>query len=306
MPSLQSRLVSALLRSTVKLGSRTPVALPVPLVRLAIEAPARLTRWAVRVRRKPIAHPKLRGEWLHPRSGTREGAVLYLHGGGYFFGSSLTHRPLTARLAGKCRLPVLSLDYRLAPEHPHPAALEDAHAAWRHLRDSGLPASRIAVAGDSAGGGLALALMLLLRDLGEELPAAAVCFSPWTDLVGTGPSLDHNDTHCAMFHGRALPRAARHYVGDGDPRHPLISPLYGDLRGLPPLLIHVSGSEVLLDDSTRLARRAQEAGVPVSLRIWQGMPHVWQIFAPVVPEARASLREAASFLRRELGLEPSR
>lgn len=289
MPSLQSRLVSAFLRRTFKVGTRLP--LPVPLVRAALEAPARLAHLALPEPERPRV--ELHGEWLDPEGAVDDAVLLFLHGGGYFFGSARTHRTLTSALARYSRMPVLALDYRLAPEHPFPAGLDDAVAACRALQAEG---RRVFLAGDSAGGGLALATMLSLREAGLPMPAGAALFSPWTDLAGTGVSLG---THtCAMFHGQSLHRAAGFYLAGQDPRHPLVSPLYADLQGLPPLLIHVSGSEVLLDDSTRLAARAREAGVSVDLRIFPDQPHVWQIYARVLPEARESLREVARFLHR--------
>ena len=211
--------------------------------------------------------------------------------------SARTHRALTSRLAvgGKARL--FALNYRLAPEHPFPAALDDAVAAWRALGAGGIPPSRLLVAGDSAGGGLALALLLALRDAGEALPAAAIVFSPWTDLAATGASIIDNDAGDPLFHGSWVARQARFYLADTPPTHPLASPLYADLTGLPPLLIQASDSEVLLDDSRRLAERAMRSGVAVTLRIWHDVPHGWQIFAPILPEARDALREAGDFAR---------
>lgn len=295
MPSLQSRLLSAFLRRTFKVGTRLP--LPVPFVRAAVEAPARLAHLALPEpeRSRVVLH----GEWLEPEGAVDDAVLLFLHGGGYFFGSPRTHRTLTSALARYSRMAVLALDYRLAPEHPFPAALEDAVAACRALQQEG---RRVFLAGDSAGGGLALATMLTLRDAGLPLPAAAALFSPWTDLAGTGESLGART--CAMFHGQSLHRAVGFYLAGQDPRHPLVSPLYGDLQGLPPLLVHVSATEVLLDDSTRLADRAREAGVPVQLRVFRDQPHVWQIYARLLPEARESLREAAHFLHQHLEPRP--
>jgi acetyl esterase/lipase len=218
--------------------------------------------------------------------------LLYLHGGGYVACSIATHRPITAGFAQN-GLRVFAPEYRMAPEHLFPAAVDDAVAVYRALRER-VP-GKIVVAGDSAGGGLALAMLISLRDSGIELPAAAALFSPWTDLAGTGASLVTNDRRCAMFHGANIRKGAGFYLGDADPMNPLASPLYADLSHLPPLLIHVGKDETLLDDSTRLAERARGAGVRVEMKIWPVVPHVWQLI-PAMPEARQSLREAARFL----------
>jgi monoterpene epsilon-lactone hydrolase len=225
-----------------------------------------------------------------------DNALLYLHGGGYFACSAETHRPITAFFALQ-GFRVFAPDYRLAPENRFPAAVEDAVAFYRALLSAGYPPQRIVVAGESAGGGLTLALLLALRAAGVPLPAAAALFSPWTDLAATGDSILKNTGRCAMFDGAGVAYSARYYLGDTDPRHPIASPLYADLAGLPPLLIHVGADEVLLDDSTRLAERARAAGVPVELKIWPVVPHAWQLVPHLIPEARQSLRESAAFLR---------
>jgi len=235
------------------------------------------------------------GEWVEGLAGGQQGVLLYLHGGGYFACSARTHRPFTTAFAQR-GFRVFAPDYRLAPEHPFPAAVLDAVAVYRALRAELGAAAPIVVAGDSAGGGLALALMLKLRDEGETLPAAAALFSPLTDLVGTGESRRINDRRCAMFYGAGLGRATEFYMAGGDPHDPLASPLFANLAGLPPLLIHVGADETLRDDSTQLAERARAAGVPVQLTVWPGVPHVWQMFHKFVPEGRQSLALAAGFL----------
>jgi monoterpene epsilon-lactone hydrolase len=221
--------------------------------------------------------------------------LLYLHGGGYFACSAESHRPITAffALAG---FHVFAPDYRLAPENRFPAAVEDAVAFYRALLNAGYPSQRIVVAGESAGGGLALSLMLALRAAGVPLPAAAALFSPWTDLAATGDSIRTNTGRCAMFDGPSVAFSAGYYLGDTDPRNPLASPLYADLSGLPPLLIHVGADEVLRDDSIRLAERARATGVSVELKIWPVVPHAWQLAPHLIPEARQSLGESATFL----------
>jgi acetyl esterase/lipase len=235
-----------------------------------------------------------------------DAVLLYLHGGGYFGCSAESHRPITAYYALH-GFRVFAPDYRLAPENPFPAAVDDAVAFYRGLLCAGYSADHIVVAGESAGGGLTLSLMLALRGAGAPLPAAAALFSPWTDLAATGDSIRTNSKRCAMFVGADVAASARYYLGDTDPRNPLASPLYADLAGLPPILIHVGADEVLLDDSTRLAERARAAGVSVELKIWPVVPHAWQLAPHLIPEARQSLRVSAEFLRARVSLaEPNK
>jgi monoterpene epsilon-lactone hydrolase len=246
-----------------------------------------------------------RGEWLEPVTNLSDKAldaaraptILYFHGGGYYFCSPQSHRALVFGLATRAMAPTFSLDYRLAPEHRFPAALNDAMAAYRDLVAGGTPPESIVIAGDSAGGGLALAALVALRDAGDALPAGGVLFSPWTDLAASGATIRTNDGADPMFSGPAIGRAARVYLGDTPATHPYASPLYADLQGLPPLFIQAGSTEVLLDDSRRVADNARAAGVPVELQIWPKMPHVWQMFAPFVPEARRALDAAAGFVR---------
>lgn len=238
------------------------------------------------------------GEWVegpHPGDVT----LLYLHGGGYFGCSAESHRPITVGFALQ-GFRVYAPDYRLAPENRFPAAIEDATAAYRALLAQGCPPDRLVVAGDSAGGGLTLSLLLALRAASAPLPAAAALFSPWTDLAATGESIRTNASRCAMFNGPDIGPSARYYLGDADPRNPLASPFYADLTGLPPLLIHVGADECLRDDSTRLAEKARAAGVAVELKIWPVVPHAWQLAPHLVPEARQSLRESAGFFRAQI------
>ena len=247
-------------------------------------------------------HAPLTGEWLEPIAEMERAAplvsLLYLHGGGYYFCSPKSHRSLVFPLAVHIGARTFSLDYRLAPEHPFPAALDDALAAYRQLVSGGTPAESIIVAGDSAGGGLALALLVALRDAGDPLPAAGLLFSPWTDLAATGATLVSNDGLDPMFRGAAIARAAQLYLGTTSATHPYASPLYADLTGLPPLLIQAGSTEVLLDDARRVAERARVAQVEIDFQIWPKMPHVWQLFVPFIPEGSAALAQAAAFARR--------
>jgi len=244
------------------------------------------------------------GEWVEAETGGAKGdtsgagqpVLLYLHGGGYFACSAETHRAITVSYARQ-GFRVYAPNYRLAPEHTFPAAVEDAVAVYRGLLDAGYAPQKMTVAGESAGGGLTLSLLLTLRAQGIPLPAGATLFSPWTDLAATGESIVKNSGRCAMFDGAKIAPSAKMYLGNTDARDPIASPLYADLRGLPPLLIHVGADEVLLDDSTRLAERAKAAGVRVELKIWPVVPHAWQLAPQVIPEARQSLRESAEFLQ---------
>ena len=225
--------------------------------------------------------------------------VLYLHGGGYRVGSPVTYRHFTWRMADAACARVLIIDYRLAPEHPFPAALDDALAAYRWLLRQ--DPKEIVVMGDSAGGGLTLALLMKLRDEGLRLPDAAVALSPWTDLALTGASLEENATADPMINAVDLPQAAADYLAGTDPRNPYVSPIYGDPTGLPPVLIQVGGDEILRDDADRMAGKLRAANPQSELQVWPLMPHVWQAYAPVMPEARRAIAEIGGFVRRILG-----
>ena len=245
----------------------------------------------------------LNGEWIEPAApdhAARRRCILYFHGGAYIAMSAKTHRAITSRLAVWSDARLFALDYRLAPENPFPAALDDALAAYRALIAAGTPPSRIVVAGDSAGGGLALALLLALRNAADQLPAAAVLFSPWTDLAATGNSIVANNSADPVFFGSWVASIARYYLADTPSTDPLVSPVYADLTGLPPLLIQVGDTEVLLDDSRRVAENARQVGVEATLQIWPGPPHGWHIFASILPEARAALRDAGGFIQARL------
>jgi monoterpene epsilon-lactone hydrolase len=292
MASLQARMAALLVRRQIKrrLGNMEDLG----RIRAVFEGARLPTPRGVCYRADTLGG--IPGEWVE-RDGWSEGAgrttLLYLHGGGFIACSPRTHRPITGWFAAH-GFRVFAPEYRLAPEHPFPAAVEDVVAAWRALQAA--TPGRAVVAGDSAGGTLALALMLAQRDQGAALPGGAALFSPGTDLAGTGDSIRTNSERDAMFPGEALHHLRAAYLGDADPRAPLASPLYGDLAGLPPLLIHVGEREVLRDDSTRLTERARAAGVFVDLQVWPVVPHVWQFAHAAIPEARRSLAAAAVFL----------
>ena len=256
-------------------------------------------------RTEPASADGVPVEWIRgagvPDGAAARGAVLlYLHGGGYVMGSITSHRAHVARLSALTGATGLAVDYRLGPEHRFPAAVDDAVKAYRWLLRLGADPRRVAIAGDSAGGGLTVATLVALRDAGDPLPAAGACLSPWTDLECEGPSMLEREKQDPMVQRDRLLRMAREYLGGADARHPLASPIHADIRGLPPLLVHVGTAETLLDDSTRLAERARAAGVSCELEIWQDMIHVFQMFAPLLPEADQANAKIAAFLRERL------
>ena len=227
------------------------------------------------------------------------GVILYIHGGAYALGSINVHREFIVRLVQATKIRCLAINYRLAPEHPFPAALEDATTIYGWLLNQGVDASQIIIAGDSAGGGLALGTMVTLRDNGEQLPSGAVCISPWTDLALTGASIQSKAKVDPILDLASLQMYARYYAGENVLTSPLISPLYANLKGLPPLLIQVGTDEILLDDSTRFAEKARDAGVNVTLKIWDEMFHVFQLI-PFLPETKKMVDSIAEFVSQNL------
>lgn len=249
------------------------------------------------IKAEPVIAGGVPGEWVTAPGADTGRNILYLHGGGYMIGSIKTHRCLAGWISRAAQARVLIIDYRLAPENPHPAAVEDALAAYRFMLDSGVNPSRSVVAGDSAGGGLTVAALLAIRDAKLSLPAAAVCISPWVDMEGSGESMKTKAAVDPMVSNGNLGEMAAAYLGGKDPRTPLASPLYADLKGLPPMLIQVGTSEVLLDDASRLAERARQAGVEVVYEPWENMIHVWQIFLPMLDEAKQAVDRIGEYVR---------
>ncbi len=297
MASPELQMVLQMLSANPLLGER-----PADEMRAGLEAMAGGFPLAPDVRVERTRVGDFAAEWITSPAADSERVILYLHGGGYVVGSLNTHRELASRVGHAGGARVLTIDYRLAPEHPHPAAVDDAVAAYRWLVARGTAPERLAIAGDSAGGGLTIATLLALRDLGEPLPGGAVCFSPWVDLEATGDSMDTNRDD-PMLNRALILYFARLYLGPGttDPRTPLAAPLHADLRGLPPLHVQASRHEVLRDDAVRLAEKARAAGVECELDLTDEMPHVWQIFASILPEGREAIARAGAFLRRRLG-----
>jgi len=248
-----------------------------------------------------VKAPAQPAEWLRPPGVATDAVVLYLHGGGYVIGSPRSHRHLAAAIAHAAGTQALLLDYRLAPEHPFPAALDDALAAYQWLLGHGIAPGRIVVAGDSAGGGLTVATLLALRDRGLPRPAGGVCISPWVDLTGSGASYATKASADPIVTRDGIAGMAQAYVGNGDLKAPLVSPLYADLRNLPPLLIQVGSEEVLLDDALGLGAHARVAGVDVTVEEWPAMIHVWHWFLPMLEEAERAIATIGGFVRARLG-----
>lgn len=301
MPSWQAKTMSGFIRLFIKRRVRSEEAALVHHFRAKLDTPEwmrpPIPKW---VDVEPVDQEGVRGEWVRPKTLARPAkrTIYYLHGGGYVACSPATHRMFTAALSREAEAEVFALDYRLAPEHRYPAAVEDAVAGYRWLLAQGRRPDEISIGGDSAGGGLTIATLLALRDAGIALPRAAFCLSPWTDLAGAGPSVAANDRRDPMFYGDNIAPMGRVYAGQTPLTDPRVSPVYADLRGLPPLRIDVSDTEVLLDDSTRLAERGRACGVEVELIVWHALPHVWPIFVGFgLPEAKEAITGIAGFIQ---------
>ena len=287
-----------LLRNAIRLlvkpvmGPRTPVWLQRAWVGLAMSLMLRAP--GVRVDRASMNG--VEGLVAKASHSERAEVLIYLHGGGYCIGSPDGHRCIVTQLAARTKAEVVAPDYRLAPEHPHPAALEDTLAVYRWLLERGVAAERIAVAGDSAGGGLALATVLAIRDRGLPMPASLVLISPWVDLTVTAPSIEANAHLDPMLRPSWVRWCARQYLAGLPPEHPACSPLFADLRALPATLVQVGSDEILLDDSTRIAERCSAAGVDATLRVFDGLWHDFQVHAGLLDAADAALDEIAAFV----------
>jgi monoterpene epsilon-lactone hydrolase len=266
--------------------------------RADLVAMARLFKPMGRVDCQPVDTAGVPAEWIVPAGLTNGITILYLHGGSFNAGSIETHRALAANLALAVRARTLLIDYRLAPEHPFPAALQDAAAAYEWLIAKPTRPSRLILAGDSAGGGLVLSLLLDLRDRRRPLPAMGVCLSPATDLTMSGASMRTNAAADLVLETRKIRQSVEIYLRGTDPRNPLASPMFAELGGLPPLLLQVGSDEMLLSDSSEFAGRAEAAGVKVSLQVWPHMQHVWHLAASFVPEGRQAIRDIAQYIER--------
>lgn len=249
---------------------------------------------------EPLSAGGIPAEWIVPAKASERSVLLYLHGGGYCIGSINTHRGMVSHIARAAETRALLIDYRLAPENPFPAALEDSTAAYKWLLSQSIGSGNIIIAGDSAGGGLTVSTLVSLKEKGIPLPAAAVLISPWVDMAITGDSVIYKADIDPMVTKEGLIEMAEAYMDDTDPRTPLASPLHADLEGLPPMLIHVGTAEILLDDATRMVDHARKAGVEVTLNTAEGMCHVWHFFTIMLPEALEAIEEVARFIRKNL------
>jgi epsilon-lactone hydrolase len=272
------------------------------IAQMRIEAEARLGSFPLPsdVTVTPVSANGVPAEWTSTPDADPSSVILYLHGGGYVICSLKSHRHLVAEVGRAAGARTLAIDYRLAPEHPFPAAVEDTVAAYRFLLDSGVKPDRIAFAGDSAGGGLVIGSMLAVREAGLPLPGCGWCISPWVDMEALGQSFTDRAEADPSVQKATIQMMAQLYLGGANPRHPHAAPLYGDLRGLPPLLIQVGSVETLLDDSIQLARKAGIAEVPVALQIWPEMIHIWHIFFPMLTAGRRAIASGGSFVRNAL------
>ena len=302
MPSIRSQLFKTYFRQR---NGRLAIDRPIEEQRKNLDRRGAQIPMARGTRATAVAAYGIYAEWIHGPETQPGRAFLYLHGGAYSLGSCASHRGFVSHIAKACRTPLFLPEYRLAPEHPFPAGLLDARAAYRNLLALGFPPHRIIVGGESAGGGLALALLATLRDEGLAMPAGAVLISPWIDLVGTGESLRTRARQDPWLRPQGIELVANRYRGHAPPDHPLVSPLYANLQGLPPLLIHVGDDEILLDDSTRLAARATAAAVDTDLKIWDGLWHVFHAFLKWAPEARRAIDEIGAWIDERMQTEPA-
>ncbi len=301
MSRTQRAAVDALLRSAAFDAGRTPDELRTAFAAMMAGNPAPLG--VTLIPTELGGRPAL---GIEPEGGATGGTILYFHGGAWVFGSPATAQHITAALVRRTGARAVSLDYRLAPEHPFPAAIDDAVAAYRDLLDHGVPAEQIVLAGDSAGGGLTITTALAARDAGLPNPAGVVAFSPGLDATRSGESMTTKHGIDPLFTRRSLEQVGAYHLAGQDPRQPLLSPaVFADLRGLPPLLLQAGSNEVLLDDSTRLATRAAAAGVDVILDVTADVPHVFQSFTGSLDEADAALDRAGRFILDRLASAPA-
>lgn len=302
MVSWQARVLETYLVLKRRLGDQSGQ-LDVARERADVESLAGMFKPLGPIRCEPVVANGVPAEWIVPHGVLPGRAILFTHGGSFNSGSIVSHRPLAGNVALACKARALLIDYRLAPEHPFPAAVEDTVAAYEWLLGQGVAPDQLVVVGDSAGGTLTLALLIHLREQGRPLPAAAVCLSPAPDLSFSSESWTFNAKADVMLDARKERQAIEIYLRGADARAPLASPYYADLGGLPPLLIQIGGKEMLLSDAERFAAKARAAGVDVTLEVWPGMQHEWQFAANLMPEGRRAIARVGEFV--EARLSPS-
>jgi len=271
-------------------------------IRQSMDINSRRFKNAVGVQIKPTVAGASPAEWLIPEGEHANAAVLYLHGGAYVSGSLESHRSLASNIAKSSNVRVLLVEYRLAPEHPYPAAIDDATKAFEWIQAKySIPADRIIIMGDSAGGGLTLATAMRLRDTSKPLPCSLICLSPWTDLSLSGESIITKINKDPFFSNTDfVAQAALDYAGSMSLESAEISPLFGSLKGLPPIFIQVGSDEILLSDSLSLANLARDSGVDIQIKVWQDMWHVWQCFGNWMPESRDAISELGYVIQKHL------
>jgi monoterpene epsilon-lactone hydrolase len=296
MPSVQAILLFLYLQSQ-RLISPPAKTIDLDKERAGLDAFSDRFKPLAQLKHTPVDVNGVVGEWITPRQVTGGRVILYLHGGYYMTGSIKSHRNLAGNIAIASQARTLIIGYCLAPENPFPTSLNNTLTAYYWLKEQGARPEQIFLAGDSAGGGLVLATLLSLRDSGEPMPAGAVCLSPATDLTRSEESWRANAKNELVLNPYMAEQIRPLYLGDHDPHDPMASPLFGDLHGLPPLLIQVGSDEVLLSDSTSFAERAREAGVDVTLEVWPRMQHVWQFTASFMPEAREAIERIGEFIK---------
>lgn len=298
MLSWRSRVVKLAIRSYVSFARRDDWTLQQR--RHAIERFSRFLKLPSNITCEKLAIDRIPAEWIYASGTQPNRTILYLHGGAYVMCSINSHRHLMAKLAIAANARILAIDYRLAPEYPYPAALEDAMHAYNWLLTNGILPENLAIVGDSAGGGLMVCTLVKLRDAGLPLPAAAVCLSPWVDLTVSGESIKTKASKEFIIPVNLIDQAVDAYLNGVDSKTPTVSPIFADLSGLPPLLIQIGTNDVLLDDARRLTARAEADGIDVTLEIWEQMIHVWHFFSPFMPEAQKAIEKIGHYLKRQI------
>lgn len=302
MSSLSSMLVKRFINTTKYLFFKR--GRPITEYRSAMERFCAMVKVPEGVEYSSVDCDGIKAEYVVPNNLDNDNLILYFHGGGYAMGSIDSHRPLAGRIALASQTKLLLIDYRLAPEHPFPAGLDDAIKAYKWLiSEQGLSPDKIIFGGDSAGGGLTVASMLRLREENVALPKAGICLSPWLDLQATGDSATSKAAEDPMIDLQSVKEWALMYAPKEQLTNPLVSPIYADLSGLPPLYMQVGTAELLLDDSTRLAEKAKNAGVEVELEVWDDMIHVWQAFGNYIPESKPAIDKIGNYIRSRFSLD---